>query len=74
MTFETRVVLCKPLNSTEVEVMQHLADGIGTKEIAAVRQTSVQTIKNYVYQACAKLGADNRAHLIAVGFRQGLIK
>jgi two-component system, NarL family, response regulator DevR len=69
-----RKALCKPLNVTEIEIMQHLADGLGTAEIAASRSTTAQVIKNYTYRACQKLGADNRAHVIAVAFRQGIIK
>jgi DNA-binding CsgD family transcriptional regulator len=71
-TNETQVLLCQPLNATEIEVSQHLADGLGTAEIAASRSTTAQVIKNYTYRACQKLGADNRAHLIAVAFRAGL--
>jgi DNA-binding CsgD family transcriptional regulator len=74
MTSEQRVALMKPLSATEIEVLQELADGLGTTEIAANRRTSAQVIKNYTYRACQKLGADNRAHLIAVAFRQGIIK
>jgi DNA-binding CsgD family transcriptional regulator len=74
MTSEQRVALMKPLSATEIEVLQELADGLGTTEFAAKRRTSAQVIKNYTYRACQKLGADNRAHLIAVAFRQGLIK
>jgi DNA-binding CsgD family transcriptional regulator len=74
VTNETEILLCKPLNATEIEVLQHLADGLGTAEIAASRRTTAQVIKNYTYRACQKLGADNRAHLIAVAFRAGLIK
>jgi DNA-binding NarL/FixJ family response regulator len=69
-----RKAQCKPLSETEVQIMQYLADGQGTREIATARQTSVQVIKNYTYHACQKLGADNRAHLIAVAFRAGIIK
>jgi two-component system, NarL family, response regulator DevR len=74
MNLEQRVALMKPLSATEIEVLQHLADGLGTAEIAASRSTSAQVIKNYTYRACQKLGADNRAHLIAVAFRAGIIK
>ena len=74
MTFEQRVALLKPLNTNEVEVLQELADGLGTAEIAASSRTTAQVIKNYTYRACQKLGADNRAHLIAVAFRAGLIR
>ena len=74
MTFEQRVALMKPLSATEIEVLQNLADGLGTAEIAASRRTTAQVIKNCTYRACQKLGADNRAHLIAVAFRAGIIK
>jgi DNA-binding NarL/FixJ family response regulator len=62
------------LSPTEIQSLQELADGLGTAEIAASRSTTAQVIKNYTYRACQKLGADNRAHLIAVAFRAGLIK
>src|SRR5205814_4821170 len=58
----------------EIEVLQHLADGLGTADIAASHRTTAQVIKNYTYRACQNLGADNRAHLIAVAFRAGIIK
>jgi DNA-binding NarL/FixJ family response regulator len=74
VTFEQRVALMKPVSATEIEVLQNFADGLGTAEIAASRRTTSQVIKNYTYRACQKLGADNRAHLIAVAFRAGLIK
>jgi hypothetical protein len=51
LTFEERVALMKPLSATEIEVLQHLADGFGTAEIAASRSTSAQVIKNYTYIA-----------------------
>lgn len=74
MTNETRLLLCKPLNETEIEVLQELADGVGTAEIATNCKTTIQVVKNHTYRACQKLGADNRTHLIAVAFRAGLIK
>jgi DNA-binding CsgD family transcriptional regulator len=74
MTFEQRVALMKPLSATEIEVLQELADGLGTAEIAPSRSTSAQVIKNYAYRACQKLGADSRVHLIAVAFWAGSIK
>jgi DNA-binding NarL/FixJ family response regulator len=59
MTFEQRIALLKPLSTTEIEVLQEFADGLGTMEIAASRRTTAQVIKNYAYGACQKLGADN---------------
>ena len=74
MTNETRLLLREPLNDTEIEVMQELANGLPTAEIAASNRTTLQVIKNHTYRACQKLGADNRAHLIAVAFGVGLIE
>jgi DNA-binding CsgD family transcriptional regulator len=74
MTLEQRVALMKPLSATEIEVLQNFADGLGTAEIAASHRTTAQVIKNCTYRACQKLGADNRVHLIALAFRQGIIK
>jgi len=45
MTFEQRVALMKPLSATELEVLQGLADGLGTAETAARRRTTAQIIK-----------------------------
>jgi DNA-binding CsgD family transcriptional regulator len=46
MTFEQRVALMKRLTANEIEVLQELADGVGTAEIAATHSTSEQVIKN----------------------------
>src|SRR5512133_141731 len=56
------------------EMLQQIADGIPTREIASASNTSQQVIKNCTDRASQKLGADNRGHLIAVAFRAGLIK
>jgi DNA-binding CsgD family transcriptional regulator len=74
VTTKRRFLLCKPLNATEIGILQHWADGLGTAEIAASRRTTAQVIKNYTYRACQKVGADNRTHLVAVAFRAALIK
>src|SRR5512133_952275 len=68
------VALLKPLGRREIEILQQIADGIPTREIAAASNTSLQVIKNHTYRAAQKLGADNRGHLIAVAFRAGFIK
>jgi DNA-binding CsgD family transcriptional regulator len=46
MNLEQRVALMKPLSVSEIEVLQELADGLGTAEIAASRSTTAQVIKN----------------------------
>jgi DNA-binding NarL/FixJ family response regulator len=60
MTSEQRVALMKPLSATEIEVLQELADGLGTTEIAANRRTSAQVIKNYTYRMPKAWGRQSR--------------
>lgn len=64
----------KPLSATEVEVLQELADGLGTAEIAASRRSSAQLTRTTRIERARSFGADNRAHLIAVAFRAGIMK
>jgi DNA-binding NarL/FixJ family response regulator len=49
------IALLKPLSRREIEILQQIADGIPTREIAATSNTSLQVIKNYTYRACQKL-------------------
>jgi len=57
-----------------LKVLQHLADGLETAENRGEPRNYDAGDKNHTYQACQKLGADNRAHLIAVAFQAGIIK
>jgi len=66
--------LFKPLTAKETSILQSLADGLGTKEIAAMHGTSEQTIKNFVYRSCQKTGCDNRVHLVAQAIRRGIVR
>jgi DNA-binding CsgD family transcriptional regulator len=66
--------LFKPLTAKETSILQSLADGLGTKEIAEMHGTSPQTIKNFVYRSCQKTGCDNRVHLVAQAIRRGIVR
>jgi DNA-binding CsgD family transcriptional regulator len=63
-----------PLTHREMEVLQLIADGLTTKRIAARLCLSVETVKSHLGAIYAKLGADSRAHAVAIGFRQGLTR
>jgi hypothetical protein len=52
----------KGRRTTEVEVLQELADGPGTAEIAASRKTGAQVITNYTY-ADVKNWAQTTEHI-----------
>ena len=58
MTFDKS--LFQGLTIRETEILQGLADRLGTAELAAQQKTTEQTIKNYIYRSCQKTGSDNR--------------
>lgn len=53
-----------PLSKRELEVMQHVALGESTKEIAAAIQISDLTVNQYIKSAIKKLNAQNRVEAI----------
>jgi LuxR family maltose regulon positive regulatory protein len=57
-----------------MEVLQLIADGLTTKRIAARLCLSAETVKSHLGVIYAKLGADSRAHAVAIAFRQGLLR
>jgi DNA-binding CsgD family transcriptional regulator len=63
-----------PLTSREAEVLQLIADGLTSGPIAARLWLSVETVKSHVGTIHAKLGVHSRAHAVAIGFRQGLLR
>ncbi len=57
----------------EVDVLQLLAEGGTTREIAERLSYSERTVKNIVHDLLVKLNCRTRAHAVALGARQGLI-
>ncbi len=57
----------------ELEVLQHIADGLANREIGGKLYLSEETVKSHVRHLLAKLHARSRAHAVAVGLRRGLI-
>ena len=62
------------LSRRETEVLQLVADGLKNGQIAARLWLSVETVKSHVGAISAKLDAHSRAHAVAIGFRQGLLR
>ncbi len=62
------------LNPRQIEVMQMLADGMTTKEIAIKLHLSERTIQCHRYMALSYADCRSMPHLIAYCFRNGLIK
>lgn len=62
-----------PLTGRELEVLQHLAQGLANKQIGAVLGISEHTVKFHVASIYAKLGAANRAEAVRLGVQSGLV-
>jgi len=62
------------LTPRELEVLQHLAEGLTNVEVAAQLDVSPRTIKTHVQNLLAKLAVPDRAGAVARGFRLGLIR
>jgi DNA-binding CsgD family transcriptional regulator len=62
------------LTERETEILQLVADGLVTPEIAAKLAISPETVKTHMHHVLAKLEARSRAHAVTIGFRRCLIR
>ena len=60
------------LSRRESEILQHLADGQGTNDIARALYVSPKTVRNHVASILRKLDVPDRAQAIAAARRAGL--
>lgn len=56
-----------------LEVLSLMADGLDNREIARAMCVSEETVKSHAKKLFIALGAANRAHAVAIGFRSGLL-
>jgi DNA-binding NarL/FixJ family response regulator len=61
------------LTPRELEVLQLIADGLGSRQIARALYISDDTVKTHVSHLLNKLGATSRANAVAIAIRSGLI-
>lgn len=61
------------LTLREHQVLTGLAAGLSNATLGRRLYLSEATIKTYAHQLFRKLGAANRAHDVALGFRLGLL-
>ncbi len=62
------------LTPTELQVLQLIAAGQTTAEIAEKLFVAEKTVKNHLANIYRKLGVKNRSHAVSEGYRQGLLK
>jgi two-component system, NarL family, response regulator DevR len=63
----------EPLNARQKEILRLVAEGLSNREIASRTHLSEYTVKGYVEEILARLGARNRVHAAIVATKQGLI-
>jgi DNA-binding NarL/FixJ family response regulator len=63
-----------PLSRREIEILQKVAYGATTKEVASQLGISPHTVKTHLERIFEKLGANDRAQAVAIAIRQGLVQ
>lgn len=61
------------LTDRELEVLRHVAKGLGNKEIAREIGRSPETVKTHLESIFGKLGARDRAHAVTIALQRGFI-
>jgi DNA-binding NarL/FixJ family response regulator len=64
----------QPLSEREREILQLLAEGYHTEEVARRIGLSVETVKSDTKRVISKLQADTRTHAVAIALRQAIIE
>jgi DNA-binding NarL/FixJ family response regulator len=63
----------KPLSARELQIVELIAQGMRNKEIAATLGISDETVPVHMRRLFAKLGVNDRAAVVGVALRRGLI-
>jgi DNA-binding CsgD family transcriptional regulator len=66
--------LVEPLSTRELEVLQHIEQGLSNQEIAAQLSIAPSTVKTHINNIFGKLGVQNRAQAVRRARALGLIK
>lgn len=61
------------LTAREQEVLQHVAGGLGNKEVALAIGRSAETVKAHLESIFQKLGAKDRTHAVTIALQRGII-
>jgi DNA-binding CsgD family transcriptional regulator len=66
--------LASELSGREVEVLRLVADGQSNKEIGEQLGLSALTVKSHLARIARKLGTGDRAEMVALAMRAGVIR
>jgi DNA-binding NarL/FixJ family response regulator len=70
---QVRAPATGPLSQRELDVLAIIAQGASNKEAAARLYISEATVKTHVLHIFAKLGVNDRAAAVAIGYQRGLL-
>ena len=60
------------LTPRQLEVLSLVANGLASKQVACKLNIGEQTVKNYMSEIMNRLGANSRAHAVALAYSRGL--
>jgi DNA-binding NarL/FixJ family response regulator len=63
-----------PLSRREREILQKVADGATTRQVASDLGISPHTVKTHLERIFEKLGANDRAQAVAIAIRTGVVQ
>ncbi|HEX6399228.1 MAG TPA: response regulator transcription factor [Actinomycetota bacterium] len=63
-----------PLSKREREILQKVADGSTTRQVATDLGISPHTVKTHLERIFEKLGANDRAQAVAIAIRTGIVR
>lgn len=64
---------CPLVTAREREILELVAQGLSTKEIASEVSIAPRTVDRHIENARLKLGARNRTHMVVCAIREGVI-
>jgi DNA-binding CsgD family transcriptional regulator len=73
LTPAATTALGEHLSAREIEVLQHVANGRSNKEIGVSLGLSALTVKSHLARIARKLGTGDRAELVMLALRAGVI-
>ena len=62
-----------PLSAREIDILRLVAEGHTNKEIGDLVDLSALTVKSHLARIARKLGTGDRAHMVALALRSGVI-
>lgn len=65
--------LAEPLTTRELEVLQHMANGLRNHDIATRMCVSIGTVKTHVHRILSKMGAEDRTQAVVWAIRSHLV-